>query len=61
MSIFKQNNTAFPQAQFNKPIDSDPQIVHVPLATADFGSRKSALPKSIKAEKMAIRHVPNKG
>lgn len=61
MATFKQQNTAFPQAAYNKPIESDPQIVAVPLATADWGSRKSALPKNTKHERMNIKHIPNQG
>jgi hypothetical protein len=40
---------------------SDEQIVRVDLDKIDIGGRKSALPSGMKADKMALMHVPNAG
>jgi hypothetical protein len=44
----------------NRVIDTDPQIVKVPMDHAEFGARKSAQPKNLQNE-MALQHVKNQG
>jgi len=48
----------FPGPNINRIIDTDPQIVKVPMDKEDWGSRMSAQPKNI-ANSMTIRHVGN--
>lgn len=51
-----------PSPAFNPPmnrvIDSDPQIIRIPLEKTDWGFRKSQQP-DVKSEGMALRHVKN--
>lgn len=49
-------NPNFPGPKLDKIIENDPQIVKVPMDYTEFGSRASALPKSIK-NNMTIKHV----
>lgn len=53
----------FPGPNYNKIIESDPQIIKVAMENAEFGARKSAVDaasKSWKDNTMTIKHVSNK-
>lgn len=50
----------FPGPNYNRIIESDPQVVKVDMETAEWGARKSAQPKDIR-NGMTIKHVSNKG
>lgn len=47
---------AFPGPKLDKIIDTDPQIVKVPMDYMEFGARQSALPKNTK-NSMTLKHV----
>lgn len=50
----------FPGPTYNRIIESDPQIIKVPMDTMGFGARSSALPKgeaAPTAPEMTIKHV----
>lgn len=50
----------FPGPNYNRIIESDPQIVKVPLDNMGWGARPSALPKggeAPSAPEMTIKHV----
>lgn len=49
----------FPGPSINRVIDSDPQIVRVPLDETGIAGRRSAQPKNIKND-MTIKHVGGK-
>lgn len=53
-----------PSPAFNPPmnrvIDSDPQIIRIPLEKTDWGFRKSQQP-DVRAEGMGLKHIPNSG
>lgn len=49
----------FPGPNYNNVIESDPQIIAVPLEKMDWGARKSALPGSIKNDQI-IEHVKSR-
>ncbi len=51
-------NKNFPGPNINRLIENDPQIEKIPMPTMDWGSRTSALPKSIKNDQ-TIKHVGN--
>lgn len=51
-------NKNFPGPNINRIIEEDPQIVKVPMPKMDWGSRTSAMPKSI-SNNMTIKHVSN--
>ena len=46
----------FPAPTYNRLIENDPQIKRVNLDNAEWGARKSAMPKNIK-NGMTIKHV----
>lgn len=51
----------FPGPNINRLIDTDPQIIKVPMAHTEFGSRPSALPPDGKVKnEMTIKHVSSK-
>lgn len=51
----------FPGPNINRLIDTDPQIIKVPMAHTEFGSRPSALPPDGKIKnEMRIEHVKSK-
>lgn len=52
-------NKNFPGPNINRIIDSDPQIVKVPMEKMDWGSRMSGQPKDI-SNAMTIKHVESK-
>jgi hypothetical protein len=45
----------FPWPSLNKIVENDPQIVKVPMDTAEWGARMSAQPKDIK-NSMTLEH-----
>lgn len=50
----------FPGPSYNRIIESDPQIVKVPMDNMAWGSRPSAMPKGGEAPaapEMTIKHV----
>jgi hypothetical protein len=50
----------FPGPNYNRIIESDPQIVKIPLDNMMWGSRPSAMPKggeAPSAPEMTIKHV----
>jgi len=54
----------FPGPTYNRIIESDPQIVKVPMDHMGFGARATALPKgeaSPSAPEMTIKHVESVG
>lgn len=53
-------NTKFPGPNYNQVIESDPQIVTVPLQNMEWGARKSAMPGSIK-NSLSVQHVKSQG
>lgn len=53
-------NSKFPAPNYNNVIETDPQILQVPLEKMDWGARKSAMPKSIK-NSQTISHVNSQG
>ena len=53
-------NPNFPGPSINKLMDSSPKIVRVDQANAEWGARKSAMPKSVK-NSMTLEHVGKKG
>lgn len=61
MAGTKSNDSSFPQQPYNKLIDEDPQIVRVPLANVDWGSRPSTMNKLPNNNGMSIKHIPNTG
>jgi hypothetical protein len=48
----------FPGPNINRIIDTDPQIVKVPMDKEDWGARMSGQPKNV-SNSMTIRHVGN--
>lgn len=53
----------FPGPNYNRIIESDPQIVKVDMENAEWGARKpatNAASKTWKDNKMTIKHVSNK-
>lgn len=53
-------NPNFPGPNINRLIDTDPQIIRVPMEHAEFGCRPSAQPKKIVNE-MTLDHIKNHG
>ena len=53
VNIFQNNAKSIPT--------SDEQIVRIDMDKSDIGGRKSHLPSQMKADKMALSHVPNAG
>lgn len=54
----------FPGPTYNRIIETDPQIVKVPLDSMGWGARASAQPKgdaAPSAPQMTIKHVDMKG
>ena len=54
----------FPGPTYNRIIETDPQIVKVPMPTMGWGARSSALPSgnaAPSAPEMTIKHVDMKG
>lgn len=50
----------FPGPTYNRIIETDPQIVKVPMPTMEWGARSSAQPKgdaAPSAPQMTIKHV----
>jgi hypothetical protein len=64
MANFKwsKDRNAFPEANYNNLIETDPQIVKVPMDNVDFGSRKGTIAKARNPDsggngRMGIKHV----
>lgn len=53
-------NPNFPGPNLNRVIDTDPQIIKVPMDKTEFGSRSSAIPKNLQ-NAMTIQHVKSQG
>jgi hypothetical protein len=53
MDIFRDPSKSLPK--------KDEQIVRVDFEEQQIGARKSHMPKSMTADRMAINHVPNAG
>lgn len=53
-------NTKFPGPNYNQVIETDPQILQVPLESMGWGARKSGMPGSIKNDQ-TIKHVKSNG
>jgi len=53
-------NPNFPGPSINKLMDSSPKIVRVDQANAEWGARKSSMPKNVK-NSMTLSHVGGKG
>lgn len=51
VNIFQNSSKSVPE--------SDEQIVRIDMTKSDIGGRKSHLPSQMKADKMALAHVPN--
>ena len=51
VNIFNNSSKTVPE--------SDEQIVRIDMTKSDIGGRKSHLPSQMKADKMAVSHVPN--
>lgn len=54
----------FPGPTYNRIIESDPQIIKVPMDYMGFGSRSSHMPSgdaAPKAPEMTIKHVSSMG
>jgi hypothetical protein len=51
VNIFQNSSKSVPE--------SDEQIVRIDMTKSDIGGRKSAMPGGMKADKMALSHVPN--
>ena len=51
VNIFQNSSKSVPE--------SDEQIVRIDMTKSDIGGRKSHLPSAMKADKMALSHVPN--
>ena len=51
VNIFQNNAKSIPT--------SDEQIVRIDMDKIDIGGRKSNMPSGMKADKMALSHVPN--
>lgn len=57
-------NEKFPGPNYNRIIETDPQIVKVPMETAEWGARKGTVDKvskTLAGNSMTIKHVSNKG
>lgn len=53
-------NPNFPGPNMNRVIDTDPQIIKVPMDHTEFGGRTSAIPKNIQNQ-MTLQHVKSQG
>jgi hypothetical protein len=53
-------NEKFPGPSINRLLDSSPKIVRVDQSNAEWGSRKSAMPKNVRND-MTIEHTGKKG
>lgn len=53
-------NPSFPGPSINRLLDSSPKIVRVDQANAEWGSRKSSMPKNT-SNSMTLEHVGRKG
>lgn len=53
INIFQNSSKSVPE--------NDEQIVRIDMTKSDIGGRKSHLPSQMKADKMALQHVPNGG
>lgn len=56
-----QAGNDWPTQPYNKLIDEDSQIVRVPLANVDWGSRPSVMKKIENRNGMDIKHIPSGG
>jgi hypothetical protein len=54
-------NPNFPGPKYNKVIESDKQIVQVPLDNAGIGGRKVSTSQSVKNDTTTIRHTKSEG